>query len=255
VRTGRQFGTKPSKVVVLHGGPGGAGEIEPFARELGQRGYSVLEPYQTQKSVQRQVDELRSQIDLSCQPPVVVIGWSWGAWLGCLFAAQNPELVKKLILVGSGPFEAQYAQGIKDTRTSRLTEEEQAERGSLSPERGGARQIARLVELYDISDTYQRDASQIPQVDFDVSINVSVWREASAMREDGSLLEMVKRIRCPVIAIHGDYDPHPAAGVSEPLRAALPHATFKLLERCGHKPWQEVYAKGIFYRCLDQSIR
>jgi pimeloyl-ACP methyl ester carboxylesterase len=214
----------------------------------------VLEPFQTQKSVQGQVDELRSQIDLSCIPPVVIIGWSWGAWLGGLFAAQNPERLKKLILVGSGPFEAQYAHGIKDIRTSRLTAKEQAERASLRPESGDPRQIARLVELYDITDTYQRDASPIPRVDFDPSINVPVWREASAMRENGSLLDMLARIRCPVLAIHGDHDPHPAAGVSEPLRAALPHATFKLLDRCGHKPWQEVHAKDLFYRHLERSI-
>ena len=32
-------------------GPGGAGEVEPLARELGHRGYAVLEPFQTGRTV------------------------------------------------------------------------------------------------------------------------------------------------------------------------------------------------------------
>lgn len=75
----RQYGEEPSQVAVLHGGPGGAGEIEPFASELGRRGHAVLEPFQTRQSVDGQVDELRSQIEQHCALPVAVIGWSWGA--------------------------------------------------------------------------------------------------------------------------------------------------------------------------------
>lgn len=36
-----------------------------------------------------------------------------------------------------------------------------------------------------------------------------------------ALLEMGRTIQCPVIAIHGDYDPHKAEGVHEPLSTVL----------------------------------
>lgn len=52
----RQYGDTPSRVVVLHGGPGGAGEVEPLARELYRRGHAVLEPFQTRRTVGSQVD-------------------------------------------------------------------------------------------------------------------------------------------------------------------------------------------------------
>ena len=71
------------------------------------------------------------------------------------------------------------------------------------------------------------------------------------MRESGALLDAVSAIRCPVVAIHGDYDPRPAKGVVVPLQAVLPSATFKLLERCGHKPWQEIHAQEAFYCMVD----
>ena len=52
----RQYGDTPSRVVVLHGGPGGAGEVEPLARELCRRGHAVLEPFQTRHTVADQVE-------------------------------------------------------------------------------------------------------------------------------------------------------------------------------------------------------
>ena len=70
----------------------------------------------------------------------------------------------------------------------------------------------------------------------------------------GEFLGIIAAIRCPVIAIHGDYDPHPAEGVEIPLRSKLPRSSFVLLERCGHKPWQEVHAREAFHRELEKAI-
>ncbi|WP_299555451.1 alpha/beta hydrolase [uncultured Tateyamaria sp.] len=250
----RQHGPTPSSVVVLHGGPGGAGEIEPFAQELGRRGHAVLEPFQTERSVDGQVAQLRDQIERYCAPPAVVIGWSWGAWLGCLLAASHPALLRTLILVGSGPFDARYTGAIKTTKASRLTDEERVELAALRPQDGDPNQVHRFIELNDVSDTFARDASPIPQVRFDAAIHKAVWTEADAMRKSGALLQALSAIRCPVVALHGDYDPRPAEGVRLPLQAALPAATFTLLEHCGHKPWQEVHASAPFYRAVEAAI-
>ncbi|HCE70832.1 alpha/beta fold hydrolase [Ruegeria pomeroyi] len=250
----RQYGDMPSRVVVLHGGPGGAGEVEPLARELGNRGHAVLEPFQTCQTVGGQVDELSSHIERFCAPPVTVIGWSWGAWLGCLLAAQRGMLVRRLILVGSGPFEESYASAIRTTKNSRLTKDQRKEISQLRPTEGDPAEVARFIALSDIADTYARDTSQQPFVAFDGAIHAAVWAEAVDMRRNGALLEAVCAIRCPVVAIHGDYDPRPSEGVQIPLRAALPSADFVQLERCGHKPWQETFAKADFYRALEAAI-
>lgn len=247
----RQYGGTPSRVVVLHGGPGGAGEVEPLALELGRRGHAVLEPFQTRHSVDAQVEELKSQIDGFCIPPVVIIGWSWGAWLGCLLAARQEKLVNKLILVGSGPFDARFAPAIRTTKNSRLTVEQRSELRTLRSEKGD---VARFIELSDIADTYARDTSPPPIVVFDGAIHASVWSEADEMRESGTLLDSLSAIQCPVLAIQGDYDPRPSEGVQAPLQAALPSAQFIEIGRCGHKPWQEVYAKEKFFCLLEDQI-
>lgn len=250
----RQYGNTPSNVVVLHGGPGGAGEVEPFACELGHRSHAVLEPFQTGRTVDGQVDELASQIERFCTAPVAIVGWSWGAWLGCLLAARYGTLVRKLILVGSGPFEARYAAAIRTTKNSRLTNDQHTEMLDLRPEEGNPDQVARFIELNDVTDTYARDTSPQPCVSFDGAIHAAVWPEADEMRKSGALLDAVSAIRCPVVAIQGDYDPRPSEGVQVPLQAALPSADFIQLERCGHKPWQEAFAKDEFYRLVETAI-
>ena len=56
------------------------------------------------------------------------------------------------------------------------------------------------------------------------------------------------------MAIHGDYDPHPASGVKEPLSRILRDFRFILLDHCGHTPWKEVEAKEKFYRELRAEL-
>ncbi len=250
----RQYGTAPSTVVVLHGGPGGAGEVQPFASALGQRGYNVLEPFQTKSSIDGQIAELRQQIEQYASPPVTLIGWSWGAWLACLLAAQYPDLPRKLMLVGSGPLLPEYASCIRETKAARLSPAIKAELATLASWDNDPAQAARFIEINDIADTFERDASPAPKVTFDKAIHTTVWAEALAMRECGALLEQVRKVHCPVLAIHGDHDPRPAQGVSEPLAQLLPKARFELLERCGHKPWQEVHAKSAFYRLIESEL-
>jgi pimeloyl-ACP methyl ester carboxylesterase len=74
------------------------------------------------------------------------------------------------------------------------------------------------------------------------------------LRQTGELLQLGKKILCPVVAMHGDWDPHPAKGVSEPLQSILKSFQFILLENCGHKPWIEKRAKDKFYSVLREAI-
>ena len=83
----RQYGDSPFVVVVVHGGPGAAGEMAPVARELACS-WGVLEPLQTAESLEGQVEELRTVLDNNADTPVVMIGHSWGAWLSYILAAR-----------------------------------------------------------------------------------------------------------------------------------------------------------------------
>ena len=80
------------------------------------------------------------------------------------------------------------------------------------------------------------------------------WREGERFRREGGLLEAARRVRCPVLAVHGDHDPHPHAGVAGPLSNVLDDFRLELLPRCGHTPWRERHAAEAFFRILELEI-
>jgi pimeloyl-ACP methyl ester carboxylesterase len=259
----RTYGNPPFTVAVVHGGPGAGGEMAPVARELAST-CSVLEPIQTATSLHGQVEELRRGLEAHGNPPLTLIGHSWGAWLSFILAARYPVIVKKLILVGSGPFAQRYVPRLQQTRLSRLSPvhraDFQATVRSLNDPTTEDRDtlLARLGALAAKTDAYDPipgGAWESDRVGPRGDLYQSVWEDAALMRREGELLALGRRIRCPVVAIHGDYDPHPAEGVERPLGAVLGCFRFILLENCGHKPWAERHARDAFYRVLKEELR
>jgi pimeloyl-ACP methyl ester carboxylesterase len=255
----RIHGRKPFNVAVVHGGPGARGEMYPVARELSLY-TGVLEPLQTAGSVEGQVDELRNVLETSGSLPLVLAGYSWGAWLSYILAARHPLLVKKLILISSGPFEEKYAAGIMKTRLDRLSEAEEKEALSLlaalssgNPDGNDFARFGKLMEKADSFDPLPQE-HLISNDSPDPDIYQKVWEQASKLRSTGELLRLGERIQCPVVAIHGDYDPHPAEGVKGPLSRVVKNFRFILLKQCGHCPWLERSAKDEFYRTLRKEI-
>jgi len=255
----RKYGYPPFTVAVVHGGPGAPGEMAPVARELSSL-CGVLEPLQTAGTLEGQVEELEAVLKENGDIPVTLIGHSWGAMLGFILTARHPSLVKKLILVASGAFEEKYAVSIMATRLSRLIEKEREEALSLMArfENPGSRNknklMARFGELMAKADSYSRLTGDIEVLETSYDINQTVWQQAQELRASGNLLELGEKIECPVLAIHGDYDPHLASGVEEPLSRMLKDFKFVLLSKCGHYPWLERNARGRFYDIIKHEI-
>ena len=81
-----------------------------------------------------------------------------------------------------------------------------------------------------------------------------VWREADELRSSGELLRLAGRLQCSVVSIHGDYDPHPPDGVRVPLSGILSKFRSYTLDRCGHTPWIERYARDRFFEILEKEL-
>jgi pimeloyl-ACP methyl ester carboxylesterase len=243
----RCHGQAPYAVVVVHGGPGARGSVAAIAREVSRRGISALEPLQTKDSVEGQLAELADCLERYTTSAAVLVGHSWGAWLGALLAARRPDLVRKLILVGCAPFEERYVARIRETRLAHVASNERREMQALLEAGADAE---RLFGLLHKADTYAADPTDVERSEFDAEIYARVWPKAAEMRRDGRLVDAVARIKCPVVAIHGSYDPHPAAGVREPLERVVKEFRWIVLDRCGHEPWRERYAREPFFDAL-----
>jgi pimeloyl-ACP methyl ester carboxylesterase len=238
---------------------------------------------QTACSISAQAEELKELLERNADLPVTLIGFSWGAWLSFILAARHLDMVSKLVLVASGPFQEKYASEIMQTRLSRMNEMDRGRVESIlatlqrpggdgrdkdrDRDRGGVKDslLAELGELIGRADAFDPlelplEESDRPKVNVEAKescradIFASVWKEAALLRQSGELLELGRRIVCPVTAIHGDWDPHPYRGVREPLQETLKSFRFILLESCGHKPWMERRAKEKFFSVLEEEI-
>jgi pimeloyl-ACP methyl ester carboxylesterase len=198
-------------------------------------------------------------------PPVLFIGDSWGAWLSALVTAAYPDLVCRLILVGSGPVEEHDVPTIAQNRFKRLSPPEQeeylqlVERLDRSAVAGSTLSLSRLGELSDKADSSDpieraNDTTDLDGITDPAQMYQSVWPQAAWLRATGELLRRVAMITCPVVALHGDCDPHPTEGIQQPLAAQVKDFRMIILENCGHTPWCERHAKERFYQLLEQEL-
>lgn len=255
----RKYGEKAYRVAVIHGGPGAAGSVKPICEELSKL-CGVLEPLQTEMSVEGQLHELKEILEGNTEEPIILIGHSWGAMLVYMFAAKYNHLVKKIILVSSGSIEEKYYEDLQKNRESKLTEEEKSELKSLqhifsNPDGNDMNKVfACFGALMEKLDSYAPIEIYNDDSLFNYEIYTKVWPEAHALRKSGSMYEMGKDIKCEVVAIHGYYDSHPAYGIKASLEKIIDKFKFYKLENCGHSPWNETYARGEFYRILRAEI-
>ena len=255
----RKYGSPPFTAAVIHGGPGAPGTMAPVARILSVN-TGIVEPLQTADFLEGQVQELKALLRKSGSRPMTLIGSSWGAMLAFIFAAHFPGQVKKLLLVGSGPFEESYAENLMDVRLSRLQPGERDKALLLITilADGNPREkdnaLHQLGGLFTRTDAYNPITLDTEVIEVKYRIYEKVWAQAQDLRATGQLLKMGKSISCPVVAIHGDYDPHPAAGIKIPLEKVLTHFKFIQLEHCGHLPWIEKEAREPFFNILAEEL-
>jgi pimeloyl-ACP methyl ester carboxylesterase len=170
-----------------------------------------------------------------------------------------------LILISAGPFEQAYVSGMQERRFGRLPKAAKADVEAMmdvldQPEANGKdAAFERLGKLLltdlDAYDPIPEAADNFGNIPWRYDIYQGVWPEVAELRRSGALLRWGHDIRCPVVAIHGDHDPHPPEGVSVPLSAVLKEFEFNLLSPCGHTPWIERQAKDEFYIALKRALR
>ncbi len=254
----RLHGSPPFRAALLHGGPGAPGSVFAPAEKWSEF-CGVMEPFQTRYSIAGLTEELREQLLAFSSEPVVVAGHSWGAWLAAIFAAEYPERVSHLILIGSGPLKPEYVPELEKRRSSHFTESEVSLFKELveklkhpSPDEK-EELLRRLGALCEKSDNYcALPETDVPSCTPDSELFARIWNEAAEWRRSGRLLDCFRRIQCPITAIHGDHDAHPAEGVTRPLEEIGVPFRSHILDRCGHSPWKEKYAAEEFFLLLKE---
>ena len=249
----RRYGRSGRSVVVLHGGPGAPGSAAALARALADP-LHVLEPWQRWSSgvpltVDRHVDDLADVIarDIPGEKPALV-GVSWGAMLALVFTSHHPDQVSALALVGCGTFDRQARAQLHDTLALRTRPELKAQLADLQSRFPNEEE--RLAEAHRLTDslyTYCRAAdAEDPVEPFDPKGQVETWEDMVRLQESGVYPARFVSIQCPVLMLHGAYDPHPGAMIRYSLKPYIRNLEYREFERCGHSPWIEAHARDRF---------
>lgn len=242
----REYGNKPYKIIVVHGGPGAIGSCAGICRGLSDE-FGVIEILQSKNSIQELVNEMLDVIESYELKQVVLVGHSWGAWLSFIFTSLHPEYIRKLILVGSGLFDATYYPQFVAASNVKIMPAEQ-------------KKDLQFANLYSTSMEYNPYSyCLIPNMPDDTIVFneeqcKSLMSEIMPIRDNGKLINYSENILCPVIAIHGKNDPHIVEGIKIPLENRLSNFKMLVLDKCGHEPWKEYYAKEKFFEILKKEL-
>lgn len=253
------YGEEEVKIVLVHGGPGANDSLNDLANML-SGDFGVLEINQTKLTISELISEMNEIIHATCNRKVILLGHSWGAWLVCLFAERYPDMIHRLILVGSGPFDKKYAKEYHEARLKRLNKEEIKLFNSLSR----LLKSKSTIDKDKVMNEFGKLMMKVDSFALDDNINdtssanynmfKSIWAEAVILRNEGKLIKSVKEINIPIHIIHGDYDSHEKEGILNPFIKNHINFNFNIIPNCGHYPWKERHAKSHFLNIIANEI-
>jgi proline iminopeptidase len=253
---------------VLHGGPGADHQyLLPQLLHLGEK-HDLL--FYDQRGGGRSradaripitwethVEDLGAVIEEFGLDPLSIVGYSWGAMLGLLYAIEqrvNPHLraPDRMALISPGPltreyrrqFEAEFARRQQSPEIQRMRDELAASGlRERDPEAYRQRAFELGVAGY-FSDP--RKATDLTPFRVVGRIQESVWESLG----DFDLISDLKGIKIPSIIIYGRDDPIPVASSSEAASAL--GTNLVVLDECGHVPYVE-QPQGLF-KALDPFL-
>jgi len=255
------YGDKGPPVIVLHGGPGASGSAAPVAEGLAE-GFRVFEPWQrisgdTPLSVEVHISDLHQLVTDRCgdEHPALV-GESWGAMLALAYAAEHPDTVGPLVLIGCGTFDKSSREETVRTRQLRISDYIKKHTKHRSDLRLASQE--QIMKWHKMTDCYdcETDCSGYSEAEpFVTNAHTETWNDMLRCQEEGIYPQSFTGIRSPVIMLHGTYDPHPGKMIRDNLKQYVPHLEYHEFEKCGHSPSTEKYAKNDFYRVMCTWLR
>lgn len=248
----KEMGRGP-RVAVLHGGPGAHHDylLPAFARLADE--YRLL--FYDQRAggrsrVRRPTDvswrdhvsdleALRREWDLERLP---LLGYSWGALLALLYAAEHPERVRLLALVSPAAGWGDYHRRFRD-EFERRSDSEAVRRMRQELEASGLREAdpeAYWQRRFELSVAgYFRDpeaARDLTPFRVQTQAQAATW--ASLDGHGPELRRRLAGLEVPALIVHGRHDPIPL-DYAEELAELLGDARLVVLERSGHVPYVE----------------
>jgi proline iminopeptidase len=242
---------KGEPLVVLHGGPGfdhnSVIQLNELADEFqvifyDQRGSgnssgTIDSASITVKNFVEDLEGLRRQLSLG---KINLFGFSWGATLAMYYGIKYPGNLKSLIIAGTGGASKEYFNEYFLNLQSRTTKDDKRALGEMEKLESFKRQETEIIQKYwrIIMKPFFMDTSMVNEVDLTFGKNTlknqaDIGKFLMDDLGDYNISNELSVINCPVLIIHGTYDPFPAEGAYK-VHGQLISSKLVIMEDAGH---------------------
>lgn len=265
-------GNGDKTVILLHGGPSLYGYMMDIGEVLvddlkvvdyAQRGTVECPSTPDLLTIDQHIKDLDQIVDqVSEGRKVFLLGHSWGASLGLLYAAKFSDKIEKLVLLGTASLTEEIGDMFGERFNSRLTQNEKTQLDNLNRRLESAKTNLRINELMNERLTLTNPACHFDRAtnermvpckwdfhSFKYSID-ALWD----IIEAGEMPQILKKVTCQVVAIHGDTDAFPAEETFIFLRENLSKFDSILMKDSGHFPWIEETSEHKFFEELKKIL-
>ncbi len=252
----RTFG-KGSPILVIHGGPGlTQNYLLPHMAKLAQNNQVI---FYDQRACGRSLGEANAEsINLKTYledieairkhfglKKMIVLGHSWGGFLGFQYAITHPEFVEKLILLNSGPISSDeyslFAQEyFKKIAPFPKIEEIQKSQSFIDGDPATSERYYNLVFR-----TYCYNPEKANLLDLwmtrKASINFGKVNEIfnkNLLQKPFNYHDQAKTLKVPTLIVIGDTDVIPIS-TSRSIHEGIKGSKFVIIKDCGHFPYVE----------------
>lgn len=242
--------------IVLHGGPGDsfdtmlplaglADEYRLVFYDQRASARSTGDADTTSHTIEQFVEDLEQLRRRFGDTQVNLIGGSWGTMVALQYAARHPEHVRAMVLLSCMGVRSAYMDDYRGNIAERRTPDDTAElRRIMGTEAFAARERGAMERFWR---TYFRAyccdpayADSLPMWIRDGAADEVPGRFGGLVRflHDYDLNDILPKIACPTLILHGDCDPTPLRWV-EPVAAGIDGARLVSIPDAGHWLWVE----------------
>ena len=204
---------------------------------------------------------------------IILLGISWGGLLAQNYAADHPEQVANLVLIGSAPpsykvwdvlFDNQYSrfsfaerdsmemlQRIFSTKTDRELDSMKR----VNPEAKEVQALKQFIGILHRVHFYERShaAKELDWLFNGFNFQPIPFIDKEVMSTKWDITEKLKKIKVPALILYGRQDDQ-GESTFQLQKECLRYSTIKVIEKCGHMSWVDQPEQ--FYKILgDYLIR
>lgn len=250
IRTRYYAAGEGEPVIFIHGGGATADtwarNVEPLgavaqalAPDLMGHGFTDAPDLSGQAPQTAQVDHLFRFVDALGLRGCTLVGSAYGALFALLMYFQRPDLVKRLVLVGSGSvFDTEERQA--EITQASITNQMQA----LDDPTTASIRRRNVGSNFNKADTFEEIVLlQLTALSLPGRKEAYRWMtggiRAAAGRPEFQVAHRLEEIAVPTLVVSGRNDPRADWRQVTKGAARIPKAQLHILEQCGHKPFSE----------------